>query len=886
MERAFCYHLNFLESCVLLPIVEFLPQIKHALASGRNLILQAEPGAGKSTAFPLSLLDVEWLQGKKILMLEPRRIAAKSIAHYLAQSLGERVGQRVGYQIKNERKISQSTVLEIVTEGILTRRLQGDPEISEIALIIFDEFHERSIHGDLSLMLALEIQQSIREDLKLVVMSATLDTQRVARYMDSAQVIECPGRAFPVTVQYRPVSKRPLVAQVMVALDIAFEGNAHVVGDPSIESKVSAGDVLVFLPGQADINRCVRQAKEKYAVDTSEEVGAAGAQAEILCLPLFGGLSLAQQEQALLPDPKGRRRIVFTTNIAETSVTIEGVTWVIDSGLEKTLIFDPSSAMTRLDTGYISKASAEQRKGRAGRTQAGVCIRLWNEQKQKTLREYQGEEIISADLSSLVLELCTWGSGDYEQINWLTRPPEAHYRSAQSLLLALGLIDAGHKATALGLKASGMGLPPRLAAMLLKADGEMEQHIACELAPLLSERDIFLANNGSDIVARLLALQLYQSNRQAALREYPLHRAGVEQLKTSVKSLKRTLKLGASVAGVSLVQMQQTVGKLLLHSYPDRLGKRRSNSEGRYHLANGRGVFLYEDDPLYASDWLVIADCDAQKKEGRIYSAAVIDFDLIIECLSEQFEDKELFDFDFKKQRIHARRVTQYRALEIKSALMTDLSPEKFQTCLRQAFQSGGSTEADNVPRVFALLNWTPACETWLARAHWLGEHLDTFPSLSKAILANTLEDWLLPYLGNINSIAGLKKLNVMDLLLATLSWDDQQALTKEAPVNYQTPSGKVVAIVYDAQQGPTISVQLQEMFGQITSPTIARGRVALRFELLSPARRPIQTTSDLAHFWQNSYFDVAKDMRGRYPKHRWPEQPLLEKPGKSIKRR
>ncbi|MBV1920223.1 MAG: DEAD/DEAH box helicase, partial [Pseudomonadales bacterium] len=405
----------------MLPIDEYLPVIASKLITGNNLVLQAEPGAGKSTALPLSLLDIGWLKGKKILMLEPRRVAAKSIAHYLARQLGEKVGQRIGYQIKNERKITKDTVLEIVTEGILTRRLQSDPEISDIGLIIFDEFHERSIHADLSLLLSLEIQQTIREDLKLLVMSATIDTGLMSRYMGGADIIECPGRAFPVSVEYIQAKKDPLVRLVTNALRSALEADKK-------------GDILVFLPGQADINRCISESNNIFDTDPT-----------ILFLPLYGGLPLSQQEQALIPDPGGKRRIIFTTNIAETSLTIEGVTCVIDSGLEKVLIYDPASCMTRLETTYISKASAEQRKGRAGRTQAGACIRLWDEQKQRSLRDFQGEEVLSADLSAFVLELYIWGAGNYDDINWLTPPPKPHFLSAQATLVSLGLIDADNK---------------------------------------------------------------------------------------------------------------------------------------------------------------------------------------------------------------------------------------------------------------------------------------------------------------------------------------------------------------------------------------------------------------------------------------------------------
>ncbi len=836
----------------MLPIDEYLPVIASKLITGTNLVLQAEPGAGKSTALPLSLLDTDWLRGKKILMLEPRRVAAKSIAHYLARQLGEKVGQRIGYQIKNDRKITKDTVLEIVTEGILTRRLQGDPEISDIGLIIFDEFHERSIHADLSLLLSLEIQQTIREDLKLLVMSATIDTGLISRYMGGADIIECPGRVFPVSVEYIHAQKAPLVHLVTNALRSALEADKK-------------GDILVFLPGQADINRCISESNNIFDTDPT-----------MLFLPLYGGLPLSQQEQALIPDPSGKRRIIFTTNIAETSLTIEGVTCVIDSGLEKVLIYDPASCMTRLETTYISKASADQRKGRAGRTQMGACIRLWDEQKQRSLRDYQGEEVLSADLSAFVLELYIWGAGNYDDINWLTPPPKPHFLSAQATLMSLGLIDSENKVTPLGAKAAGIGLSPRLAAMLLRAETTIEKGIACELAALLSDRDIFYRNKGVDIIERLLALQDYTANRNTALKTHPIKRSSVDQLLTSSSALRRVLKLDKSVSRPSLTQLQDSAGKLLLHAYPDRLAKRRSNSCGRYQLANGKGVHLYEDDPLYGSEWLIIADCDAQKKEGRIYSASSISYESIQECLAGSFITNDRFEFDKKKQKVTGRRITEYGAIIVTSAVISVIPPEQFQKCLLQVLQVSGLN----------ILNWTLRCEGWLSRAQWLGENLNSFPLLSKNSLLKNANDWLLPYISNANSIADLKKVNVFELLVGTLSWDDQQTLNREAPTNYTTPSNKSVSIVYDGQQGPTVSVQLQEMFGEVKSPKIAGGNVAIRFELLSPARRPIQITSDLDNFWQTSYFDVAKEMRSKYPRHRWPDQPLLEKAGRSIKRK
>lgn len=827
-------------------------------------MLQAEPGAGKSTALPLSLLDAKWLGNKKIVMLEPRRVAAKSIAYYLAKQLGEKVGERIGYQIKNDRKISSNTVLEIVTEGILTRRLQSDPELSDVALIIFDEFHERSIHADLSLMFALEVQQSLRDDLKILVMSATIDTDEISGYLDGAAVIKCPGRQFPVTVDYVSsnnndfgANKYQLVGQVNGALR-------------GVLARDAVGDILVFLPGQADIKRCLADSESNFSK-----------QYDVAFLPLYGALSIEQQERALVVDPTGKRRVIFTTNIAETSLTIEGVTWVIDSGLEKVVVYDPVSNMTRLETNYISKASAEQRKGRAGRLQEGQCIRLWSESKQQSLRGFQVEEIRSADLTNLLLELSVWGQSDYDDINWLTSPPKSNFDTAKQVLFSLGLMSESGKVTDLGNKASRFGLEPRLAAMLLSAldgqimDEEQQQGIACELAALLSAGDIFYGNRDADIVERLVALQDYKSDRKGAVKSYPIKQATIEQVLVSIRSLKSRLKISTKQSIYTLTQLQQCVGRLLLIAYPERLAKRRAENSGRYQLANGRGVVLHDNDPMFGAEWLVVSDCNAQKKDGLIFNAAAIGRSDIDASIGSKIIEENEYQLDDKKQKIIGRKVVKYQAITLESKVLADIPTEDFQQCMHSLLHKEG----------LKLLNWTNKCEEWLARASWLGEHFEQFPKITKDTLIEDVENWLVPYISKVKSLAQLKKVNLFELMIGILPWEQQKLLEQEAPVNYTTPSNKKVVITYDKNQGPTVSVQLQEMFGELKSPCVGGGKVPLRFELLSPARRPIQTTSDLANFWKTSYFDVAKDMRGRYPKHRWPDKPLLEKPGRSIKR-
>jgi len=839
-----------LKSVKHLPVVQVLPTIHQLLSRQNNLVFKAEPGAGKSTALPLSLLDASWLDSKKIIMLEPRRVAAKSIAHYLAHQLGEKVGERVGYQIKNERKVSATTILEIVTEGILTRRLQNDPEITDTALIIFDEFHERSLHSDLALLLALEVQQTIRDDLKLLVMSATIDTASIAQYLGDAEIVECPGRTFPVTISHRDLGNTRLTDQVISTL--------HAVVNTS-----ASGDVLVFLPGQTGIKRCVDEAQTAFQ------------SSGWLFLPLYGGLSMTQQEKAILPDPEGRRRVVFTTNIAETSLTIEGVTTVIDSGLEKELLYDPVSGMTRLQTLSISKASAQQRAGRAGRTQPGACIRLWGEAKHRALKDFHTAEILSADLTGMLLELSQWGTTDFSAINWLTPPPKPHFDSAKAMLTTLGMMQEG-TLTELGTQAASIGLSPRLSAMLLRAKGLLEQSIAIDLAALLAERDIFQRSTGVDVIERLLAIQDYRTDRKKALQDYPIKHAAMEQLLASAKAYRKALKLNQSQLSYSLADLQKLVGKLLLFAYPDRLAKQRNRNDGRYQLANGRGVFLLDNDSLWGRNWLVVADCDAQKKEGRIYTAAEIDYDSIIEAVNNRTHTEQSFYFDKVKQKIRGIRSVKYLALQLHSCAINEIPAYEMQRCLKQLLMDCG----------LSVLRWTDKCEDFVSRAQWLGNNLESFPKISKTILVETVDDWLLPYLSNVTSVADLKRFNVFDLLVGILSWDDQQVLNQAAPTHYTAPSGKSVPITYDCHQGPLVSIQLQEMFGEINTPMIAGGKVAIKFELLSPARRPIQTTSDLENFWQTSYFEVAKEMRGKYPKHRWPEKPLLETAGRSIKQR
>ena len=833
----------------MLPIEKYIPEITSKLSKGNSLVLQAEPGAGKSTIVPLRLLKANFLNGKKIIMLEPRRVAVKSIAYYLAKLLGEKVGQRVGYQIRNERKTSADTILEIVTEGVLTRRLQNDPELSNVGLIIFDEFHERSIHADLALMLALEVQEAYREDLKLLVMSATIDTEQISDYLNQAPILKCPERSFPVEVEYLGKAKSHLSIQVIKALNHVLQETVN-------------GDILVFLPGQADIKRCIQLALEQNYSNVD-------------FLPLYGGLPLSQQELVLSKKDNNMRRVIFSTNIAETSLTIEGITNVIDSGLEKVLSFDIKSGLSRLDTSYISKASATQRAGRAGRLQSGRCVRLWSESQQNSLNDFQEEEIASSDLASLVLDLSAWGITSFEDVNWLTSPPKHHFEVACELNKSLGLLGENHKISTKGLKALKLGVEPRLASMLLSSGTEIEKKISCILAALLSERDIIVNSDSSDINERVLLFGDYLKNRKSFKAIYRINFAALEQVIALAKSFAQLIGVSTLNESLRLSDLQANVGPLLLKAYPDRLAQVRGKGNNRYLLANGRGVTLRELDSIQGEPWLVVCDCDGKNKDGLIFTSTSISLEHIKIAFKQQLSEVTHYSLDTKNEKIIGKKKLTYKSLVIEESVLSTIPQEEFELCVKDILSEEG----------VRFLNWSAKCDSWFSRANWLSNVVDDFPNITEASLVSTLDSWLLPYLSNVKTIKQLRELNIYELLIANLTWEQQQLLKEQAPEYYITPSDKSVPVRYDQHQGPTVSVVLQEMFGQLESPLLARGQIPLRFELLSPARRPIQTTSDLGNFWKSSYFDVAKDMRGKYPKHRWPEKPLEEKPGRSIKR-
>lgn len=849
-----------------LPISPLLPKIQQSLFCYHNLVLQAEPGAGKSTAVPLALLNAPWLMGQKIIMLEPRRLAVKSIAHYLAKQLGEKVGNRIGYQIRNEKISSSETILEIVTEGILIRRLQQDPELSGVALIIFDEFHERSLHADLSLTFCLDIQSALRDDLKLLVMSATIDTQAVSAFMElnnkPAPIICSQGKSFPVSVHYlskplksfRPVDWLPILKNTLLEA-----------------LQTTKGDLLVFLPGQGEIKRTQRLLEEILPKN-------------FVILPLYGSLKPEQQQTAIELDKQGRRKIILATNIAETSLTIEGITVVVDSGFSRKALYDVSSGLTTLTSQKISQASAKQRQGRAGRLEPGYCYRLWTQSQHQQLLKYDLEEIKHTDLTGLCLELALWGVNFIEAMRWLTPPPNAHYLAGKKLLSLLGLLNNSGRLTPLGQSTTILGASPRLAKMLLfshklpqtKLITKDLTSLACDVAAVLSERDVLQCRGDTDIIKRLLALQAYRLDKNQAQCSYPIQASAMKQALKNSQYWQNKLQVKPVQAG--LLFLQNNVGRLVALAYPDRVAQKRKINSNKdqvgYLMTNGRGANLCGYDAMQNNTWLAIANVDGLRQGGYIQLAAAISLKDIETLFVEEITTLAQYQFKQDKKEIFGSKQTKLKSLVLSESTLIKPHKKAFQSCLLEAVKND-----------LSLLSWPKNHQNWLHRVRWLHSFNNDFTNLSESWLKNNLDMWLSPFIHDITSIKMLQKLNMKDILLSQIPYEKQQQLKQQAPVFYTTPSQQNIPIDYQGTI-PKVSVILQEMFGELNSPKLAWGKVQLTFELLSPARRPIQVTADIANFWHNSYFEVRKEMKGRYPKHRWPENPLEEKAGKSFKNR
>ncbi|QKI89475.1 ATP-dependent helicase HrpB [Thiomicrorhabdus xiamenensis] len=831
-----------------LPIDAIIPDLLEQLRDARQLVLQAEPGAGKSTQVPLSLIASPLFANKKILMLEPRRLAAKRLAEFLARQLGEDIGHTVGYRIRNENRVSKQTRLEVLTEGVLTRLIQKDPEMESIGLVIFDEFHERNLQADLGLSLLLEIQQGLRDDLKCLIMSATLDQDEIRRFLPDAGFISCPGRTFPVTLSYYPAPPHtPLnrFLQLPVVLSRALQE--------------SDGDILLFLAGQSEILKAMQECESICN------------RFEVLALPLYGSLNSKQQDAVFKVTEQ--RKVIFSTNIAETSITLEGITAVIDSGLQKNLLYDPNVGMSRLQLQRVSKASATQRMGRAGRVRAGHCYRLWSEMQQHGLNEHDAPEICRADLASLRMELAQWGVATADEIDWLTPPPKAHIAAAETTLLQLQLLTEQGRLTAQGEAAMALHPEPRLAKLLLVAREKECLTLGCDLVALLQEGDPARDRSQADTVDIELRLHwLWQALRDKTAAKR-LHYARWQNFQRTRSRLYRRFDL--DVQNLSGETQVDQVGVLLALAFSDRIGKQRGRA-GHYKLANGRGVALPENDALQ-SEYIVALQVDAatdsRTQQGRVFSAAALDWESVDRELPLR-EECSVY-FDDQKQRVVAQQAVWLDQLLIQSRESGEVPNDAAQACLLQAVQKD-----------LSLLPWSKAAQSLVERAGWLAQFsgFESLNALSEKALSESLE-WLEPYTLGMSSVAELQKLNLAQILQSILAYSDLLLLDKEAPQHYTAPTGRDYVIGYSQSQAK-VSLQLQQLFGELASPRVGGGQVALTFELLSPAQRPIQTTADLANFWKTSYFEVAKEMRGRYPKHRWPDEPLKEKAGASIKRK
>ena len=831
-----------------LPVAAALPALREALAAAGAAVLQAPPGAGKTTLVPLALLDAAWLARRRIVMLEPRRLAARAAARRMAQLLGESVGETVGYRTRLDTRVGAATRVEVVTEGILLRIIQNDPALEGIGLVIFDEFHERSLDTDLGLALALETRRLLRGDLRLLVMSATLAGEAVARLLGDAPLIVSAGRSFPVDVRH-------LEPRAADGVETAL---ARAIRRALAEEE---GSLLVFLPGGAEIRRVERFLTED------------GLDPDVIVAPLYGDLPQAAQDEAIRPAPPGRRKIVLATPIAETSLTIEGVRVVIDSGLMRVPRFEPRSGMTRLETVRVSQASAEQRCGRAGRLGPGICWRLWREAEQAQLRRYNLPEILEADLAPLALALAEWGS-DPSALAWLDPPPAAAYAQARQLLGALSALDAEGRITAHGREMSRLGLHPRLAHMMLAARDQGRGRLAAGIAALLGERDILKTAPRERDADLRWRIELFQERRrsQELPRGVSLDRGALERVRQVARQFERQLRLGDKEE-----PDPREAGRVLALAYPDRVAQRRPGGLGQFLLSNGRGAELPPSDPLAAEEFLAVAELDGERRVARIFLAAPLLRSEIEEDFAATIATTDSIAWDGREGAVLARRQERLGALVLKDEPLGKPPVERVAAALLDGIRELG----------LAALPWTREAEGVRRRVLFLRrlESEERWPDLSDAALAATLDEWLLPFLGGITRRSQLERLDLAAILRSRLDQEQQQALDRLAPTHVVVPSGSRLPIDYAGDE-PVLAVRLQELFGARATPTVAGGRVTIILHLLSPAGRPLQVTRDLAGFWAGSYPQVRKEMRGRYPKHSWPEDPLSAPPTARAKRR
>jgi ATP-dependent helicase HrpB len=833
-----------------LPVEAALPAIGDALASSRAAVLQAPPGAGKTTLVPLALRDADWLGDRRIVMLEPRRLATRAAAHRMAELLREPVGATVGYRMRGESRVGSRTRIEVVTEGILTRRIQHDPILADIGLLIFDEFHERSLDADLGLALALHTRTLVRDDLRILIMSATLDGESVAGLLDDAPIVSSEGRLYPIETRYlAPRPEARLEQTVANAVRTAL-------GE-------TTGDILVFLPGIGEIRR-------------TEEALQAHDLRDSVVLPLHGSLPHHAQDRALRPDPEGRRKIVLSTAIAETSLTIEGVRVVIDAGLSRVPRFSPRTGMTGLETVRVSRASADQRRGRAGRLGPGICYRLWPEYENTHLIAATPPEITSADLAPLALELAAAGIDDPGELRWLDPPAPAPLAQARELLRELGALEASNALTPHGRAMSELPVHPRLAHMLLRAQRSRSGELACRLAALLSERDVFRgapATIDADVTLRLDVLRARDPRDAYVPPGADVDRESVRRIRVEAERLMRQLDIRRESRSSD---DSLGAGELLALAYPDRVAQRRDGSRARFTLRNGRGAELEGAQSLANASYLVAAELDDRKPDARILLAAPLTLDEVHALFGDQMTTDDDVELDDATSIVTARRRQRLGALVLRDVALSNPDPELVRTAVMQSVARRG----------VATLPWSDGARRLQQRMHFVATHLAEWPDLTDAALDATVGEWLAPALMEARRPTDLSSLDLAAVLLGRLDWKQRALLDELAPTHLEVPTGSRIPIDYSDPAAPSLAVRIQELFGLAESPRILGGRVTVTLQLLSPAHRPVQVTRDLAGFWANSYFDVRKDLRGRYPKHEWPDDPLHAEPTRRAKRR
>jgi ATP-dependent helicase HrpB len=832
-----------------LPIDEVLPALRAALAGHRNAVVEAPPGAGKSTVVPIALLDEPWLRGGKILMLEPRRLATRAVATRMATTLGESAGDTVGYRMRLETRVSRRTRIEVVTEGVFTRMLQSDPALEGVGAVLFDEFHERSLHADTGLAFALDAQENLAPELRLLVMSATLDGAAVAKLLGDAPVVTAAGRVFPVETRYLGTGL-PLLPAYMGGRESPELAVVRAIKQALAESP---GDLLVFLPGAGEIRR---------VQGMLDFVGR-----DVDVYPLYGELVAGDQDAALKPAPAGRRKIVLATNIAETSLTIDGVRIVIDAGLERRSLFDPASGMNRLELQRISRASAEQRAGRAGRTAPGTCYRLWGEGAERSLAAYAPPEVVVADLAPLALDLAVWGT-DAAALRWLDAPPAATLASARDLLRRLGALDAADKVTAHGRAMQQFPAHPRVAHMLLKAKELGAGSLASELAALLSDRDLLRAGGGprdSDVRTRLEALHRGSAS---------IDRGALDRVRRSRRQFEQQLGLSAESRDEVIEP-----GVLLGLAYPDRIARRRPGADARYLLSNGRGAVFAAAESLARAEFIVAVDLDDREREARIQLAAPLSREDLLEHFASRLVRAEELVWDERTEAVVGRRVIRLDSLVIEEKPLNDVPRDASAAAMLEGIRRMG---LDSLP-------WDDDARNFVARSEFVRKldrkDVADWPSLSNDALAADLA-WLEPFLEGATRRTQLTRVKLLDALQAHLGYERQRRLDDLAPTHVGLPTGTRTRIDYLSDNAPIASMRMQEVFGLAATPRIGGGAVPVTFELLSPARRPLQVTRDLASFWKNAYLEVRKDMRGRYPRHYWPENPLEAEPTRRVKPR